>query len=80
MKSEIHLLLLARDLTKEGMGATLRRSAGLSQRELVRAADGAFSLSTLRAYEQGRRRPSGRAGEAYGRILAEIVRGGREAL
>lgn len=71
MEQSIRELLLARDITEAKAGAAIRRRAGLSQREAARAAK--VSLAAIRAYEQGRRRPSGEAGTRYGRLLEELV-------
>ena len=71
MNLEIEALMFGREASATKTGTLVRKRAGLSQRELARAAN--ISLPTVKAYEQGRRRPSGAAGVRYGHLLQELL-------
>jgi hypothetical protein len=70
---EIADLELARMLVALGRAQELRQSAGRSRVEMCAAADGAFTVAALRAWEGERRRPRGFHGVAYGRSLRQLL-------
>lgn len=51
----------------------IREARGRTRPQFQALAEGAFSVAALRAWEDGRRRPRGRQGAAYGRLLAESL-------
>lgn len=68
--TDIELLLLARERSESGTARSLRESAHLSRGDVARAC-GVTSGAVL-MWEAGRRRPSGDAGIAFGRLLANL--------
>jgi len=70
---EIQDLELARILVAMGDARKVRQAAGRSRPEFVAAANGAFTVDALRAWEGQQRRPRGRHGVAYGRALRELL-------
>lgn len=73
----LELLAMARSAARDNEGRNLRRAAGLSLREA------AFLIgcapNSLRAWEDGRARPTGVRATAYGRLLGWLVAFTREA-
>lgn len=73
MTDEVRKLVLARRLVETGTARTVRETAGLSRAEMAKASG--VSVAAIRAWESGWRRPRGSQGEAYGRVLSNLMTG-----
>lgn len=65
-------LLVAREATRAGRAAAIRRDAGLSQAEVAEHVG--VTAAAISRWESGKRRPRGQAAIRYGRILGELER------
>jgi DNA-binding XRE family transcriptional regulator len=70
-RSEVILLVEAREAARSGRGARLRAIAGLSQTELGSAIG--VSGTCISRWESGERQPRGAAAVAYARMLRELA-------
>ena len=69
--TNLKLLVEARAATRTGSAARLRRSAGLSQSEIARAAS--VNPATVYRWESGERQPTGAAAIRYARVLRVLA-------
>lgn len=67
------LVRLVRDAVASGRGRSLRESLGLSAEDVVAQGRGRFTRPELDAFEDGRRKPNGRAGAAFVSALADAL-------
>ncbi len=70
-RSDLILLVEAREAARSGRGARLRTVAGLSQAELAAAIG--VSGPCISRWEAGGRQPRGLAALAYARMLRELA-------
>lgn len=70
---DIEFMDFARTAVERDEVRPIREGTGHTRPEFTALAGGAFSVAALRAWEAGLRRPRGRQGIAYGRLLASAV-------
>ena len=72
-RSDITLIIEARDAARSGRAARLRVAAGLTQSDIARAMCPPVSPAAVCRWEHGNRRPDGLRARAYGAVLREIA-------